>query len=206
MLLGLKLEPVTVTAAPGEPEDGLVAKEGVTAVNVAVAVASPLLTNIVCEPPVVDATTIVAVNPPVALVVADIGLVTWSAPSKATRAKVLAGKFVPVMVTVVPIGPEDGDIVMEAFGLTVKGAESVKVPPVADIVCAPAAALEGTENLALKPPDELAVTLAGVVTILVPSKFIPMVEPLGKFVPVTVTDVPAGPNDGLANIVCEVVP
>lgn len=60
--------------------------------------------------------------------------------------------------------------------------------------------------MALKPPDELAVTVAGTVVILLPSKFMAMADPAGKFVPVTVTEVPAGPNDGLVNIVAEVVP
>ena len=207
VLLGLKLVPVTVTVVPAKPEAGLAVTEGVVAVNGVVAVAAPLLADIVCAPAAaVDGTKIAAEKPPEALVVIDAGVVTKLVPSSATLANVLAGKFVPVTVTVVPIGPEVGEMVREAFGLMVNGAESVEVPPVADIVCAPAAAADGIENVALKPPDELAVTVAGVVVILVPSKFTAMAEPAGKFVPVTVTEVPEGPNDGTANIVAEVVP
>lgn len=75
-LLGLKLEPVTVTVVPGKPETGLVVTEGVVAVNAAVAVAAPLLADIVCAPEAVDGTTIVVVKPPAALVVTEAGLVS----------------------------------------------------------------------------------------------------------------------------------
>lgn len=163
--LGRKLEPETVTVEPGNPDVGVMVMAGTVAVNGVDAVVAPARAETVWAPDAADGTVNEAVKAPVPLVVTVAGLVTWLAPSNATLTKVLAAKFVPVTVRDVPAGPEVGEAVTEDSGLTVKGAESVAVPPVADTVWLPAVDPDGTANVAVKPPEELAVTVAGVVVI-----------------------------------------
>ena len=61
----------------------------------------------------------------------------------------------------------------------------------------PAVAPDGTVNEALNEPAESEVIVAGIVVIVVPSKASIIVEPAWKPAPVTVTEVPAGPDGGL---------
>jgi len=101
----------------------------------------------------------------------------------------VAPKFVPVMVTDVPIGPDVGErLLMEA--VTVKDTPLLATPPATVITTFPVVAPLGTTATTLVLLQELTVAV-------VPLNFtppLPCVVP--KLVPVIVTDVPIGPKVG----------
>ena len=84
-----------------------------------------------------------------------------------------------MMPTTVPAGPDVGLRVMEGVGVTVKVALSVAAPLVALTVAWPISADAGTAKVALKLPEELAMTGDGLVATDVPLKVIATVPPTG---------------------------
>ena len=82
---------------------------------------------------------------------------------------------------------------------TVKVLEAVLVPSVAETVCPPEDE-DGTIKEEENPPALLLVIEDGVVVITVPSYRIVIAVFARKFVPVTVTEVPTGPEVGLRDI------
>jgi hypothetical protein len=106
-------------------------------------------------------------------------LVPWVAP-----------KFVPVMVTEVPTGPEVGDrLVMLGAG------ETVKVTPLLATVFTVTTTLPEVAPLGTGATIEVALQLVGVAAVpLKVTVLVPWVEP--KFAPLMVTEVPTGPEVG----------
>ena len=104
----------------------------------------------------------------------------------------LAPKFVPAMVTEVPIGPEVGlRLLMLGVGMTVKVTPLLETPPTV-ATTGPVVAPAGTGTMMLVAL-QFEIVVAGVplkVTVLDPTD-----EP--KFVPVMVTDEPTAPDVGL---------
>jgi hypothetical protein len=181
-----KFVPVTVTGVPKVPDvgDRLEIAGGCNTLNIV-----PLL----CTPPAVTTTL---------PVVAPLGTVTTMrhAPQLVTFAVVplkatvlvpcVAPKFVPVILTVVPTAPEDGDksVTLGVIG-TVK-ATRLLLPPFVWTSTLPVVAAAGTGTTIC-----VALQLVGVAT--APLKVIvlePWLEP--KFKPVIVTAVPAEPVVG----------
>jgi hypothetical protein len=108
----------------------------------------------------------------------------------------LAAKLLPDTVTVVLGGPDAGEIV-SANAPTVKVADAVAVPSVAEIVCEPEEALLGIVIVALNVPVPDDVIDDGTVAMLLLSNFIVMTLLAPKLEPVTVTCVPVLPLFGV---------
>lgn len=102
-------------------------------------------------------------------------------------------KFVPVIVTTVPVGPDVGvNEVMVGGGATVKLVALVAVPLVVVTRIGPVVAVVGT--VAVMDVGEVAVNAA--VTLLKLTE-----STLTKFVPVIVTDVPTAPEVGVNDVI-----
>jgi hypothetical protein len=102
-------------------------------------------------------------------------------------------KSEPVMVITVPTGPLVGlkEVMVGASTVTVKDAEEVAVPPAVVTLMVPVVAETGTTVV-------ICVALTTVKVVVTPLKRT-AVAPV-KFVPVNVTDVPAGPLVGLKEV------
>jgi hypothetical protein len=112
---------------------------------------------------------------------------------------VVALKWVPVIVTIVPTGPLVGDmLVIVGAGTNVKLLPLVPVKPLAVTVIGPVDALAGT--VAVNEVALAAVTVPA--TPLNLTLFAASVAP--KFVPVRVTEVPAGPLEGVKPVIAGV--
>jgi hypothetical protein len=185
-----KFVPVTVTDVPTGPEVGL----RLVMLRLVV-VATVKLTPLLACPPTVTATF---------PVVAPLGTVTAmlvalqldgvaTAPLNVTvLVPWLDPKFVPVIVTDVPTGPEVGlrPVILGLVVVTVKLTPLLACPPTVTTTF-PVPAPLGTVATML-----VALQLVGVATVpLNVTALAPCVDP--KFVPVIVTDVPTGPELGL---------
>jgi hypothetical protein len=140
---------------------------------------------------------IAAENVPDPVVVMLDGVVAIVVVSNFIVTLLLAVNPDPETETEVLTPPEVGDSVMVADGFTVKVAEPVIVPSVADTVWLPADTPEGTAKVAaLNTPDATVVIVAGLVVTVVLSNFtvIVLLEP--KPEPVIVTVVPMIPEVG----------
>jgi hypothetical protein len=182
-----KFVPVMVIEAPTGPEVGLrevVLGPGFVTVN-----KTPLLASV----PVVT-TTFPVVAPfgtgtamLVALQLVGVPVI----PLKVTVLKFCtAPKFVPVMVTEVPTGPDVGfRLVM--LGVTVKFTALLEKPPtVTTAPAAPAMAALGTGTIMLVPLQLVGVAAAP------PNMTVPVPCVVPNPLPVMVTDVPTGPDVG----------
>jgi hypothetical protein len=112
-------------------------------------------------------------------------------------------KFVPVIVTVVPIGPEAGlklVIVGSAGVVTVKSVALVAVLPATVTVILPVVAPAGTVVVIL------VVVLAVAVAVVPLNLTVLLVGVALKFVPVIVTVVPATPDVGVKEVIVGDVP
>jgi hypothetical protein len=109
-----------------------------------------------------------------------------------------AGKSVPVIAICVPAGPVVGEMVRAAGAVTVKVAVAVALPAVTVIVCAPAAVPSGIVMVLRKIPVERVVISppVGVSAVVESSKKVNAVL-AGKFPPLMLMAVPAGPVAGL---------
>jgi hypothetical protein len=179
----VKFVPVSVTVQPADPLAG----EKLLIVGAPAEVAVKLL--LLQAVPSAVFTLIQPVNAPPGTV-AVISVSDTTVKLAGTRKKVTAGapvKFVPVIVTVVPIGPLAG--VNELMcGVTVKLAADAAEPKELVSVTGPLVAPLGT--LALNCVSEMGhIVVAGVPWKLTP--FVPV-----KFVPVSVTVQPADPLAG----------
>src|SRR5438105_12844247 len=177
-----KLVPVMVTAVPTGPVVGFrLVMAGADEVTVK-------FTPLLAIPPTVT-TTLPVVAPPSLHAALPISLqlvVLAVVPLKVTAPVV--PKFVPVMVTAVPTGPEVG-LRLERAGaaeLTVKFTPLLAIPPTVTTTL-PVVAPPGTDATML-------VALQLVVLAAVPLKVTAPVVP--KLVPVMVTAVPTGPDVG----------
>src|ERR1017187_8392598 len=177
-----------VTAVPTGPEvgDRLVMPGATVTVN-----GEPLLAN----PPTVT-TTLPVVAPPGTRTVMLLSLeAVASAAMVPLNVTVLlpwlAPKFVPLMVTALPTGPEVGDrLLMPGATVTVNGEPLLANPPTVTTTL-PVVAPPGTLTvmlLALQAAAAAAVVPLNVTVLL------PWLAP--KFVPVMVTAVPTGPEVG----------
>jgi hypothetical protein len=181
-----KFVPVMVTAVPTGPEvgDRFVMLGGTVTVKLTPLLARPptVTTTLPVVAPVGTATTmLVALQ---LLGVAEVPLnVTVLVPC-------VVPKFVPVMVTAVPTGPEVGDrFVMLGGTVTVKLMPALAKPPTVTTTL-PVVAPVGTFTTML-----VALQLLGVAEVpLNVTVLVPCVVP--KFVPVMVTAVPTGPEVG----------
>ena len=126
--------------------------------------------------------------------VQGLGVVVWLLPLKLTVILWLAMKPVPATVTLVPTGPGLGLKVIARVTVNVTGAEFV--PSLAVTVRPPAGAL-GTVKEQLKLPVEPEVQELGVVVTLLPANWMVMEWDAVKPVPVTVTELPTAPEDGV---------
>lgn len=179
--LAAKPVPVTVTWVPGVPEDGFSVREGAT-VNALCALPAPSsLAATVCNPAVDGGALNVAVKSPDESEVTVDGVVVTCAPPYVIVIAEEGAKFVPETVTCMPTGPDAGDRVMEGgdWAITVNDAEDEVLPATALTVPTPATAEDGTANVALNAPEELAVTVAGLVLMDVPLKVTATVAPAG---------------------------
>lgn len=183
-----KVEPVIVMDAPTGPDAGLrLVIAGVTWKTAALLPNPPTET---CTP-AGPADRFGTMTPPILLALQLVGAtptpptVTWLVPWEAP-------KFEPDMVKDVPIGPEEG------FKLVMLGV-TVKVPPFAAkpltvTTRGPVVAPAGTGTTMLA-----ALQLVGAaVTPLKVTALVPWEVP--KFVPVIVTEAPAGPEVGLSPV------
>lgn len=140
---------------------------------------------------------IVAENVPEAPAVMLAGVVAIVVVSNFIVTLPLAVKPDPEIVTEEPAAPEVGVNVTVADPDTLKIADPVIVPSVADTVWLPPAALEGITKVTLpNVPDELVVIVAGEVVTVVLSNFIVIVLLAPKPEPDTVTVVPTMPEVG----------
>jgi hypothetical protein len=181
-----KFVPVIVTDVPTGPEvgDRLVMLGGTVTVNA---------TLLLARPPTVT-TTLPVVAPlgtaTVMLVPLQLAAVAAEVPLKVTvlLARV-APKFVPVIVTDVPTGPEVGDrLVMLGGTVTVNATPLLARPPTVTTTF-PVVAPLGTAMVMLVPVQLAAVPAEAPLKVTV---LLPWVAP--KFVPVIVTAVPTGPD------------
>jgi hypothetical protein len=106
----------------------------------------------------------------------------------------MAPKLVPVIVTEVPIGPEEGERVVMLGGMTVNATPLLGTPPTVTTTLPVVAPLgTGTTMLVL-------LQLAGVAGVpLKVTALVPCDAP--KFVPVIVSEVPTGPNVGFKLVI-----
>ncbi len=181
-----KFVPVIVTAVPTGPEVG----DTIVMLGVADTVK---LTPLLATPPTVTTTfpVVAPVGTDVARLVAPQLVTVAAVPLNVTLlVPWVDPKFVPVIVTVVPTGPEVGDtIVMLGVADTVKLTPLLATPPTVTTTF-PVVAPVGTDVARLVAPQLVGVAAVPLnVTVLVP-----WVDP--KFVPVIVTAVPTGPEVG----------
>ena len=173
---GAKLVPFTITVLPGDPEVGVklmeetavTSKEAVAERGVPLTVVDALT---VCMVTVDWGTANVAVKVPVTEAVIAAGFVVTGLPSKVIVTLEPAGKFEPETLTEEATAPEVGLNEMDGT-ITVNPAVVEVVPLVALTRPCPAAADAGTENVALKLPSVLLVTVGGAVDTAVPLKVI----------------------------------
>lgn len=189
--VALKFEPVMVTDAPTSPLVGvkLVIFGGTVTVNALplVAVSVPTVTVIVpLVAPVGTATT----N---CVTVAELTVADW--PLNLTALLVLVAlKFVPLIVTEVPIGPTDG-VKLAITGPTVKLLPLVAVFPSAVMLIVPVVAPVGTDVTSCVVVAELTVAA-------VPLKLIESLAATeSNVVPVMVTLVPIAPLVGVKLVI-----
>jgi hypothetical protein len=189
---------VIVTEVPTGPEVGLrLVMLGADAVTVK---PTPLLA---CPPTVTTAFPVVAPLGTGATMLVALQLVgVATVPLNVTvLVPCVDPKFVPVIVTDVPTGPELG------LRLVTLGADAVTVKPTPLLACPPTvtstfpvAAPLGTDTKML-----VALQLVGVATVpLNVTVLVPCVDP--KFAPVIVTDVPTGPEPGFTLVMLGDVP
>jgi hypothetical protein len=111
-------------------------------------------------------------NVPVGLITTFSGEVATVILPNLMVACVFLVKLEPVIVTSVPVKPLVGDSVITGPRLTLKVADALlPAASVADIVWLPAVAVLGIVAVAENAPDELVVTVGGVVTSVVLSNF-----------------------------------
>jgi len=183
----VKFVPLIVTEVPGAPlvgeNDVMVGAGGdvLTVKTVALAaVPDGVVTEIAPDCVPLGTVAVIFVSEFTVKVVADLFLnLTSVAPVK----------FVPLIVTTVPTGPNVGenDVIVGAPAVTVKFVELVAVPDGVVTVIGPVVAPDGTVVEIFKV--ELTVKLA-----LMPLNFTDVAP--SKFVPFTVTVVPTGPDVG----------
>jgi hypothetical protein len=181
-----KFVPVIVIEVPTVPEAGerLVMLGAGTTVKALPLLATPdtVTTTFPVVAPAGTVATMLVAPQLVAVAVVPLNLtvlVPWVAP-----------KLVPVMVTDAPTAPELGDkLLMLGVGITVKLLPLLSTP-LAWTTTFPVVAAAGTGTLMEVPLHEVGVAVVPLnLTVL-----LPWVAP--KFVPVMVTDVPAGPEVG----------
>jgi hypothetical protein len=182
-----KFAPEIVTDVPTAPDVGdKVVRLGVgNTVYAEPALATPfaVITTLPVVAPSGTGTTI-----EVALQLPGIAVVPWNVTELVPCA---VPKFVPVIVTEVPTGPEVGDkFVIPGVGTTVK-AEPLLLTPLAFTTTFPVVAPAGAGATIVVEFHEVIVEAAVPLNVNVP---VPCGLP--KFVPVTVTEVPAGPVVG----------
>jgi len=183
-----KFVPVMVTTVPTDPEVG----DRFVMLGATVTVK---LTPALAKPPTV--TTTLPVVAPVGtfntmLVALQLVAVPALVPLKVTvLVPWLAPKFVPVIVTDVPTGPDVGDkLVMLGGTVTVKLTPALARPPTVTTTL-PVVAPVGTFTTMLVALQLVAVPAAVPLNVTV---LVPWLAP--KLVPVIVTDVPTGPDVG----------
>ena len=190
--VGSKFVPVMVTVVPTGPAAGVnevIVGSGAVTVKLVALVAVFPATVTVIAPVVAPAGTVVVKDVAVLAVTIDV------VPLNATvllAAVVL--KFVPVMVTVVPTGPEAGVKVV----MVGSGAVTVK----SEVVCTVIQLFTVTEIFPVVAPDgTVAVILEAVAAVTlatVPLKLTTLLVGEGsKFVPLMITAVPTAPEGGV---------
>jgi hypothetical protein len=199
-VVGAKPVPVTATGVPTGPDVELSIMVGVNVdvtVNVFEGELVPSVPITVWSPVEEDEGTLkVAVKNPAAVLVTVLGVVAIAFPSNLIVIVELPSKPAPVTITEVPAGPEDGLSAMTGVSkdVTVNVFEAELLPWVALTVWSPVEDDKDTKKVALNPPLEVDVTVASEE----PSKVIATVEIGSNPLPVTVTEVPTGPEDGLS--------
>jgi hypothetical protein len=183
-----KFVPVIMTGVPGRPEAGF------KLAIVGAAVVTVYMTPLLGSPPTLTITLpVVAPDGTVATMLVALQLVTVAATPLNVTVLVpcAAPKFVPVIVTWVPTGPELGfRLVIDASGKTTK-LNPLLEWPLALTTTLPVVAPEGTFA-------EMLVMLQLLVDATVPLKLtvlVPCVLP--KFVPVITTTLPTWAEDGV---------
>jgi hypothetical protein len=153
--VGAKFAPVTVTTVPTGPSTGLMVIAGTATVNRAVAVFELASVALTVWGPAIAAGTVNVTVPeegkaPPAVVVTEAGTVVRAAPSKVKVISLLAANWIPLIVTVVPISPTSGLMVIAGSGLVeevVTSKIAVALSPARSVpvtVLNPVAALPGT--------------------------------------------------------------
>ena len=179
-----KLVPLIVTEVPTAPEAG----DTLVMLGAVTVKPTPLL---VCAPTFTSTLPVAVPDGTVATILVAAQLVgVLATPLNVTLlVPCAAPKFVPVMVTEVPMGPDVGDRLVILGAVTLKLTALLARPPTMTTTL-PVAAPKGTGATIFA-----AAQLVGVaVTPLNVTVLVPCVAP--KFVPVIVTDVPTGPNVG----------
>ena len=149
----------------------------------------------------------VAMKNPAGVLVTVLGLVATDVPSNSIVIVELGSNPAPVTVTEVPLDPEGGSslITRSIKDVTVNVFEAELDPWVALTVLSPFDKDSGTSKEVVNPPLELGVTRQTLVLLpqgtLEPSKLIATVEIGSNPLPVTVTEVPTGPELGLSEMV-----
>lgn len=151
--------------------------------------------TVLLPPGEVSGTAKLALNKPLLLEVTVDGDVVCPVPLYVIVIVDEAAKPVPFTVTVVPIRPLVGVMVIDGVTLKVADAEYPLVS-VALAVLLPAVDPEGTVKVAVNEPVPLETTGLGFVVTLVPANCIVICELGQKLEPDTVTDVPTGPLVG----------
>jgi hypothetical protein len=191
----LKFVPVMVTDVPTIPVAGLNPDKvgelgGVTTKSFALVAVCPF-TSTVITPVVVPTGTLVTI-----LVAVGVPVMMATIPLNFTRLSLeVVLKFVPVIVTDVPMGPDTGlklDIVGELGGVTVKSFALVATSPFTSTVITPVVAPTGTLVTMLVAVGVPLMTAATPLNFTRLSRAVVL-----KLVPVIVTDVPTGPDIGL---------
>lgn len=179
-----KLVPLIVTEVPTAPEAG----DTLVMLGAVTVKPTPLL---VCAPTFTSTLPVAVPDGTVATILVAAQLVgVLATPLNVTLlVPCAAPKFVPVMVTEVPMGPDVGDRLVILGAVTLKLTALLARPPTMTTTL-PVAAPKGTGATIFA-----AAQLVGVaVTPLNVTVLVTCVAP--KFVPVIVTDVPTGPNVG----------
>ena len=183
-----KFVPVIVTAVPTAPELGFrLVIPGAGAVTVKV---TPLLA---CVPTVTTTFPVIAPAGTVTAILVSLQLVAVAVVPLNLTVLVpwVAPKFVPVIVTAVPTGPDVG------FRLVIAGAGVVTVNVTPLLACVPTV----TTTLPVAAPVGTVTTMLVALQLVTPAAFVPNVTVLvpcvdPKLLPVIVTDVPTAPDVG----------
>jgi hypothetical protein len=166
VLLGVKLVPDNVTVVPLGPDagDSVIAEATVNDV-VALLEPSVALTGNVPRSVSDGTLNVTPEKPPVELVLAAAGVVVTDLEPKLNVTLLVADgrKLFPDTVIVWPTLPVDDDSVIVGTVPIVNGAIGALLPSDA-LMLLSALAVDGTTNVAVNPPVELAVIAAGVVT------------------------------------------